>query len=541
MSDDIVLGIDQATLQDRGAGRRFYDDIIHRFDQLNTIGASLSCERDINRLLENILIAAKSITHADGGTLYRLTEDKKALKFEIVSTNSLGLAMGGTSGVPIHFPDLPLTDEQGRTNLSLVATYAAALGKTVNIPNAYTATEFDFSGTKVFDQRNGYRSCSFLTVPMKNHEDEVIGVLQLINAIDQETGEVIYFSEADQRLAESLASQAAIALNNRLLLLQLETLFESFIDLINLAIDEKSPYTGNHCHRVPMLTKMIADAVVQATEGPFANFRMNEADAYELRIAAMLHDCGKVTTPVHVVDKATKLETIFDRIHLIDAKFEILRRDMEIRRLKGEVSEAPTQYDQQSLEDDHAFLTRCNTAPLSEADIQRVHDIASRYRWIDSRGNENDCLTSDEILNLTIRAGTLTQTERETINNHVVMSLKMLEQLPWPKHLRNVPEFAGGHHERMDGKGYPRGLTGDHMSVQARIIAIADIFEALTARDRPYRRTMKLSQALAILADMAKAGHVDPDIHKLFVSKKIYMDYAMLLLDPAQIDIRDPS
>lgn len=541
MSDDIVLGIDQATLQDRGAGRRFYDDIIHRFDQLNTIGASLSCERDINRLLENILIAAKSITHADGGTLYRLTEDKKALKFEIVSTNSLGLAMGGTSGVPIHFPDLPLTDEQGRTNLSLVATYAAALGKTVNIPNAYTATEFDFSGTKVFDQRNGYRSCSFLTVPMKNHEDEVIGVLQLINAIDQETGEVIYFSEADQRLAESLASQAAIALNNRLLLLQLETLFESFIDLINLAIDEKSPYTGNHCHRVPMLTKMIADAVVQATEGPFANFRMNEADAYELRIAAMLHDCGKVTTPVHVVDKATKLETIFDRIHLIDAKFEILRRDMEIRRLKGEVSEAPTQYDQQSLEDDHAFLTRCNTAPLSEADIQRVRDIAIRYRWVDFRGNENDFLTADEILNLTIRAGTLTQTERETINNHVVMSLKMLEQLPWPKHLRNVPEFAGGHHERMDGKGYPRGLTGDHMSVQARIIAIADIFEALTARDRPYRRTMKLSQALAILADMAKAGHVDPDIHKLFVSKKIYMDYAMLLLDPAQIDIRDPS
>ncbi|MDP2752675.1 MAG: HD domain-containing phosphohydrolase [Rhodocyclaceae bacterium] len=541
MSNNIEQPFEQteAALQDRRTGRRFYDDIIHRFDQLNDIGASLSCEQDINRLLENILIAAKTITHADGGTLYRLTENKEALTFEIVSTDSLGLAMGGTSGVPIHFPNLPLTDEQGRTNLSLVATYAAALGKTVNIPNAYTATEFDFSGTKAFDQRTGYRSCSFLTVPMKNHEDEVIGVLQLINAIDQDTGEVIYFSEADQRLAESLASQAAIALNNRLLLMQLEKLFESFIDLINLAIDEKSPYTGNHCHRVPMLTKMIADAVATATEGPFANFRMSEADAYELRIAAMLHDCGKVTTPVHVVDKATKLETIFDRIQLIDARFEILRRDMEIRRLKGEVSDAPTQCDQQALEDDHAFLTRCNTAPLSDEDIQRVRDIASRYRWIDSRGNENDGLTPDEILNLTIRAGTLTQAERETINNHVVMSLKMLEQLPWPKHLRNVPEFAGGHHERMDGKGYPRGLTGDKMSVQARIIAIADIFEALTARDRPYRRAMKLSQALNILADMAKAGHVDPDIHELFISKKIYLDYATLLLDPAQIDVTD--
>jgi GAF domain-containing protein len=245
----------------------FVDDLLKRLEQLNQVGVSLSKERDITRLLETILLAAKSITHADGGTLYRTMDDGRSLRFEILRTDSLSIAMGGTSGAEMNFPNLPLTNDQGQPNDSLVAAYAAIHNQTVNITDAYTEANFDFSGTRRFDERTGYRSKSFLAVPMKDHEGEVIGVLQLINAIDPESGEVVSFSTSDQSLAESLASQAAIALTNRLLMSQLEELFESFISLINLAIDEKSHYTGGHCQRVPALTMMLAEAVNETTDG----------------------------------------------------------------------------------------------------------------------------------------------------------------------------------------------------------------------------------------------------------------------------------
>ncbi|MGB9354099.1 MAG: GAF domain-containing protein, partial [Azonexus sp.] len=312
------------------------DDLFRRFEQLNDIGASLSSERDLNRLLEKVVLAAKAITRADGGTLYLLSEDKRHLHFEIVRTDSLNIAFGGTSGNPVSgkFPDLPLYRDDGSPNDTMVAAYAAISGETVNIADAYVAKGFDFDGTRKFDERTGYRSQSFLTVPMRNHEGEIIGVLQLINANMLTHGVAVPFSEADQRLAESLASQAAIALTNRQLLRQLEVLFESFIQLINSAIDDKSPYTGEHCQRVPQLTMMLAEAAHETSEGPLADFHLTDRDRYELRIAALLHDCGKVTTPVHVVDKATKLQTIFDRIELIDTRFELLRRDAEIRMLR---------------------------------------------------------------------------------------------------------------------------------------------------------------------------------------------------------------
>jgi GAF domain-containing protein len=279
--------------------------LFRRLERLNEIGAALSSERDIDKLLETILVAAKTITHADGGTLYRMSEDGRFLRFEIIRTDSLRLAMGGTTGQPIPFEPLPLYDAEGEPNTSMVAAYCAIRHQTVNIPDAYAAAGFDFSGTRRIDASTGYRSRSFLTVPMKNHEGEVIGVLQLINCLDA-TNAVVPFSEADRRLAESLASQAAIAISQRGLIDQLEALFESFVRLINLAIDEKSPYTGGHCHRVPALTMMLADAVSATTEGPLAGFAMSEADRHELKIAGLLHDCGKVTTPVHVVDKATR-------------------------------------------------------------------------------------------------------------------------------------------------------------------------------------------------------------------------------------------
>jgi HD-GYP domain-containing protein (c-di-GMP phosphodiesterase class II) len=532
------------------------NDLLRRLEQLNSIGTALSRERNITRLLESILLAAKTITHADGGTLYRMTDDGRALRFEIMRTDSLHVEMGGSSEHPISFPDLQLYTESGANNDSLVAAYSALHKQTVNIADAYTQAHFDFSGTRSFDARSGYRSQSFLSVPLKDQEGDVLGVLQLINAIHPQSGEVVPFSDTDQSLAESLASQAAIAITTRNLTMQLEELFESFINLINLAIDEKSPYTGGHCQRVPALTMMLAEAVNATASGPLAGFAMDDRDRYELKIAGLLHDCGKVTTPVHVVDKATKLHTLCDRIDLIDTRFEVLKRDREIAALRAQLALreahdlpaesqiwAECKEQIEALDADRAFLRAANlgTESMRDADLQRVRELGSTNTWRNVAGVEADFLSADEIENLTIRAGTLTAAERETINYHIVATIKMLEQLPWPKHLKRVPEYAGGHHERMDGKGYPKGLTRDQMSVQARVMGIADIFEALTACDRPYKPGMKLSQAMGIMHKFRMNGHIDPDLFDVFVKEGVYLRYAEQFLDAWQIDEVNPQ
>jgi HD-GYP domain-containing protein (c-di-GMP phosphodiesterase class II) len=524
------------------------DDLFRRLEELNHIGIALSQERDINRLLERILIAAKDITHADGGTLYRMTEEK-SLKFEIIRNDTLGIAMGGTTGVEIPFYPIYLFDKDGNAVHSMVAAYAVHHDRSVNIADAYTEEGFDFTGTKNFDKKTGYRSRSFLTMPMKNHEGQIIGVLQLINAKDPRSGEVVAFSDTDQHLAESLASQAAIALTNRLLINHLEALFESFISLINAAIDDKSPYTGGHCERVPVLTMLLAEAVDNCKVGPLRDFAMTERDRYELKIAGLLHDCGKVTTPVHVVDKATKLQTIFDRVALIDTRFEVVKRDAEIALLKARLEKLGPRHTDvmgdaqlvagiREIESDRDFLRRANigSETMRDEDVARVQAIARRYRWRNGDGERSDFLSEEEIRNLTIRYGTLTSDERQIINHHIEITIQMLESLPWPRHLKNVPEYAGGHHERMDGKGYPRGLKREQMSVQARCMGIADIFEALTAKDRPYKKGKTLTESLTILGKFKLNGHIDPDLFDIFMWEKVYEKYARQFLDPDQID-----
>ncbi|MCW5625781.1 MAG: GAF domain-containing protein [Burkholderiales bacterium] len=529
------------------------EDVFRRLEELNQIGVALSQEKNLDRLLETILVAAKKITNADGGTLYRRrhTDDGDRLHFEIVRTASLGIAMGGTTGVAIPFEPIRLHDDRGIANTSMVVAYAVLNDCTVNVTDAYTEKGFDFSGTKGFDRRTGYRSQSFLTVPMKNHEGEIIGVLQLINAMDRTTGAIMPFGEADQRLAESLASQAAVALTNRLLILQLENLFESFINLINEAIDDKSPYTGGHCNRVPVLTMLLAEAAHAADSGPLADWRMEDHDRYELKIAGLLHDCGKVTTPVHVVDKATKLQTIHDRIDLIDTRFEVIKRDAEVEMLRAKIDarfgsrgadgaqiELAFRERLREIDADRAFIRRCNIGGegMRPEDQEQVRAISRKYRWRDVDGVERDFLTAEEVENLTIRAGTLTVAERQIINHHIEVTIKMLEALPWPRHLKNVPEYAGGHHERMDGKGYPRGLTREQMSVPARIMGIADIFEALTAKDRPYKKGKTLTEALHILGRFRLGGHIDPDLFDIFVRDRVYLRYGEQFLDRDQID-----
>ncbi|HYC42883.1 MAG TPA: HD domain-containing phosphohydrolase [Noviherbaspirillum sp.] len=530
-----------------------YNDIAQRLEQLTELSVELSTNRDTPLLLERILKAAKAMTHADGGTLYRTRDDKRALSFSISINDTLGMHQGGTSGQAIEIPDIPLYTPAGAKNLSAVAAYAANTGTSVNIQDVYKVDVFNFSGMRKFDETFKYHSQSFLTVPMMDHEGEVIGVLQLINAKDPSTGQTRPFSETDQRFIEALASQAAIALTNQQLIQLLENLFESFVKLINIGIDEKSPHTGRHCEHVPELTMMLADAVHETDTGPLAEFKMTPVDRRQLWLAGLLHDCGKITTPVHVVEKATKLETLFDRIHLVDARFEVLKRDAEIRSLKEKLAAGndPKRHEEinqrlskelAQLDDDREFLRFANigSEAMSPEAQQRVIDIA-RYRWIGPDGYERDLLSEDEVTNLTIRAGTLNAQEREIINNHISVTIRMLESLPWPKHLQQVPEYAGGHHERMDGKGYPRGLRGDQMSVQARMMAIADIFEALTAKDRPYKKGKTLSESLEILGGFRLRNHIDPDLFDVFVRKKVYLQYAKRFMDPAQIDEVDES
>jgi HD-GYP domain-containing protein (c-di-GMP phosphodiesterase class II) len=526
------------------------EDTLQRVARLSELGIALSSERDISRLLERILGGARELTRADGGTLYLMTEDRH-LRFEVMRTGSLGISQGGTTGKTIDLSPLPLYDSKGQPNLHMVAACAALQEKTINIADAYDAEGFDFSGTKKFDEAMGYHSKSFLTVPMKNHEDDIIGVLQLLNAQDPSTGEVVAFTKEDQQLAESLASQAAVALTTARLIEDQRILFESFIQLIAAAIDEKSPYTGGHCARVPELTLMLAEAVNAANDGPMADFHMSEQDIYELKIAAWLHDCGKVATPEYVVDKSTKLETIYDRIHLVNTRFEVLKRDLRIHMLEQALQQADVAVanslqenldkEIRQLDEELAFLQKANIGGefMSEEHQDRVRQIAQRV-W--QEGDEiKPLLSEDEVYNLNIAKGTLTPEEREIINNHIVVTIKMLESLPYPKHLKHVPEYAGGHHERMDGKGYPRGLTRDQMSIQARIMGIADIFEALTAKDRPYKPGKTLTQSLFILGKMKEDHHVDPDLFDVFVNKKVYQRYAEMFLGPDQIDEVDES
>ena len=537
-----------------GVVKNYIQALEKQVGNLANIGLALSKEKNMSKLLEMILIEAKRIANSDGGTLYMMTDDNR-LRFEIMMTDSLDFHMGGTSGKEIPFYPVKLYDEEGNPNKSMIAAYVGLTGETVNIPDAYKAKGFDFSGTKMFDEKTGYHSQSFLTVPLKNHEDEIIGVLQLLNAQNNNTKKIIPFASDIQEMVEALASQAAVAITNKNLIKDLEALFESFIKLIASAIDAKSPYTGGHCARVPEITMLLAKAVQETIDGPFADISFTDKEMYELKIAAWLHDCGKVATPEFVVDKSTKLETIYDRVNEVETRFAALKRDEQIKSLRNElkverddslskeeklikIKTLKSKYSKKlrELKSDLEFIKESNIGGefMSGDKKDRVHNI-SNYRW-KPNGKMENFLSDDEVYNLTIPRGTLTAEERKVINDHIVVTINMLEELPYPKHLKNVPEFAGGHHEKLDGTGYPKGLTKDEMSVQARIMAIADIFEALTAKDRPYKKGKTLSQAMRILGFMKNDAHIDVDLFDIFVKDKIYLKYAEEHLDPDQID-----
>ncbi|MBT3461291.1 MAG: GAF domain-containing protein [Gammaproteobacteria bacterium] len=570
-------------------------------NRLIEIGIALSAEKDTTVLMERILLEAMDISQADGGTLYLRDED--FLKFEIVRTNSLEIAQGGTTGGDVTLPPMALKNAEGAPNTHNIVTYAANEGKTVNIPDVYLSDDFDFTGTKKFDEAfgfKGFRSTSFLTVPMKNNADEVIGVLQLLNRTDPETKVVGPFDGEIQPIIEALASQAAVALDNATLLKEMTDLQQAFIQLLANALDAKSPYTGGHCQRVPELAQMLTEAANAETTGIFKDFNLSEEDRYELYVASWMHDCGKVVTPEYVVDKSTKLETITDRIHEVRVRFEVLKRDAEIDCLKAIVAGGDAPALQAALTErlaeidaDYYFIAATNVGGefLDDDAKARVKAIAAQS-WTRTLNNRvgisieerkrfertpapelpvvepllmdrEDHLISyevqpfsadpdnpygfkvdvpeykfnkGEVYNLSISRGTLTNEERFIINDHIVQTAVMLENLPLPKALRRVPEIACGHHEKIDGTGYPRKLTGDQMSVQARVMAIADVFEALTAADRPYKDRKTLSQSLRIMSFMVKDNHLDRGLYDLFLDSGVYQDYAEKFLLADQID-----
>jgi HD-GYP domain-containing protein (c-di-GMP phosphodiesterase class II) len=525
--------------------------MLEQMHKLNEIGIALSAERDTSRLLEEILSGAMVLSNADAGTIYTVTEAGQ-LYFEVLANNSLAIVPGQIAEAT--FEPIPLFDpETGVPNTSTVVTSVVHRRKAINITDVYGEHEFDFSGTHSFDEKSGYHTKSLLTIPMMNHENDIIGVLQLINCMDEESGQVQSFDQEKQHLAESLASQAAVALTNKRLIDDLNDLFEAFIKLIATAIDDKSPYTGGHCRRVPELTMMLAEAASQSSVGSLMDFQLDEDSRHELNVAAWLHDCGKITTPEYVMDKATKLETIYDRIHEIELRFELMKKDREVEVLREKLDRLKVGQSTEDLDkafeqqcrlwdEERDFLRQSNVGGeyMDESKQQRVRDIGSQS-YMSSDGVRKILLSDDEIENLIISKGTLTDEERNVINHHIVATIKMLESLPFPKHLKNVPEYAGGHHERMDGRGYPRGLTREQMSVPARVMAIADIFEALTAEDRPYKKGKKLSECLRIMGFMKEDNHIDAELFKVFIDDKIYMRYAQEFLHQEQIDEIDPA
>lgn len=584
-----VLGEAQCVMQD--AIHRRTEELDRAQKKLASLvdnGIRLTREHDRTVLLRHILAGAREITHCSAATLYLKTE-----------RNTLVFAQRLLDD---EIPDveIPLYQPDGSPNTQYVVVHSALHNEIVVIDDVYAETRFDVSGTKRFSEESGFRAVSMMTVPLSPREGEVIGLIQLVNAIDPESGKVVAFPPDLLGFVEALAAQSAVALENHNLLQAQRDLMDALIRLIAGAIDAKSAYTGGHCERVPELAVMLAQAACDVEQGPLADFRFADDEAWrEFRIGAWLHDCGKVTTPEYVVDKATKLETLYNRIHEIRTRFEVLLRDAEIERLTAihEQGVAPAEaaarraVRRQQLLDDFAFVAECNLggefmAPERVERLQRIaeetwlrhfddrlglsQEEAQRYAatpveplpvrerlladkpWhIVPRLRDNPAYDArhgwqvkvpehlynfGEVYNLGIGRGTLTEEERFKINEHIIQTLVMLEQLPLPKQFRRVPEYAGTHHETMIGTGYPRQLKAEDLSIPSRIMAIADIFEALTASDRPYKPMKTLSECIRILSFFKKDQHIDPDLFDLFLTSGVYRQYAERYLKPEQID-----
>lgn len=516
------------------------------------IGTALSSERHLEVLLEMIVEEARRLSHADGGTLFLVDPQAQVLRWAIIQNETMGVRHGGrAAGLidPERFRPIPLFDEQGRAAHENVATYAAHTGESIRIDDAYDEHDaFDFEGPIRFDAQTGYRTRSIMVVPLCHFEGGVIGVLQLINARDP-AGHTIAFDARHEQLTTALASQAAVAVKNALLFEELEGQFEAFIQVIASAIDAKSPYTAGHVKRVVDVAMRIARALHEAPEGPYAEVAFSQDELKALHIASWMHDVGKIATPEHVIDKATKLQTLFDRLELVRERYARFRLERELAHAQAQIEALRTgaaplddealRQELAALDEELAFLARCNQGGefMRDEDLARLEQIA-RTPLMTRHGEALQRLSDDELENLSIRKGTLTWSEIEIIRDHARVSYAMLSQLPFSRHLKEVPEIAAGHHEKLNGKGYPRGLRAEQLSLPARILAIADIFEALTARDRPYKRPTPLSAVKRILDDMVQKEELDAELVTFAMKSGVFDAYAEAEVSEAQRDYR---
>ncbi len=506
----------------------------HKFEEIMKINLAFSSQHDKNILLEDILTLTRNLTNADAGTLYIKSKDEKYLSFKVVHNNTLNIKMGGTKN-NLNWPDLPIFEENGKTNNEMVAVVCANEKRIINIPDVYKTTKYQFDGTKDFDKSTSYHSKSMLVIPLINHDNEVIGVLQLINKI--KNGEIINFNKLDEKVIISLASQAAMALTNMQLITSLEDFIDAFVTTIAKAIDTKSPYTSDHIGKVEEIALLVAKAISDDNT-IYKKIKYSENDYKQLSLAAWMHDIGKISMPEHIIDKATKLEKIFDRIHLIEQRFEVIKLNKEIEYLKNQTPRTEYENFINEINNDIEFIKRINFGGefLSEEDIQKLENISKKV-YIKNDGEIISFISEDEFYNLSIKKGTLTKEEIEIIRNHAQLSLDMISGLPFPKKYKDVLNIACNHHEKLNGLGYPRGLKAEEISLEDRIMILADIFEALTASARPYKDAMKLSKVKDILSSMANKGELDKELIDFFFNHKILHEYSKNELKSYQLDL----
>ncbi|MGK0291203.1 MAG: HD-GYP domain-containing protein (c-di-GMP phosphodiesterase class II) [bacterium] len=548
---------------------------------LTSTGVELSKEQNQDRVLEIILEAAREITNSDAGTVYLIREEyvddvfrpgeieASYLDFKVLQTESTNTFLGGTRG-KIPLPPVPL-EIDGKPNNTAVSAYCANTSEVINLPDVYEAEGFDFSGTKKYDKQTGYRSQSMLVIPLRDHENNIIGVLQLINRRDQQE-RVIPFSIEDQEQIFSISYQTAASITTQQLIKDQKDLFDAFLKVIAVGLGEKSPYTYSHIQRVALSTLTIAESLNHWKEGMYKSISFNKTQMEELELAGWMHDIGKMTTPEHVVSKQIKLQVLTDRLEIIIERFSSKMKDVEIEalqeKLKAVEERKPKSYlkkiDQEknqkieALYQDLQILHATNTGGEMLAQERRdlilktakdTHKSFFKVETVMVNGEnrigsielskrkvKTPLINVEEEKCLLINRGTLTDEERQVINDHAERSWRWLVTLPFPKKYLKLPLYAGAHHETLEGNGYPNKLSAGQLPIQARIIAIADIFEALIASDRPYKKPMSLGQAVKILGFMTKDNHLDAEVMKIFLQSGAYLEFAKEHMQEEYID-----
>lgn len=520
------------------------EEQLKHIQQLTKIGESLSSETDLDKIFDMILDEGVAFTKADGATIYKVNDDATALEFEIIYNGTMQMRQGGSHG-PVNWKPVPLYDKHGNPELSHIVTAVYHKKKGLCFDDVYQTKEYDISGTISFDKSSNYRCESMLTLPLKDHEDTVLGVIQFINPLD-ENGKVSSFTDEHRAMLSSLASQAAIALSNRKLIESLENLLMEFMRSIASAIERKSKYSSDHITKVALLTDMIAKKINETDRGHFADVHFSANELKEISMAGWMHDVGKIITPEFVMDKSTKLERIMDGVELVIARINNIKTLLKYLRLKLSETEYQSfvkehfpiqvQDPESYMEEASHFIQKLNVGGefVLDEDIARMREVASIDFEYDSQ--HYYILDETDQKNLSILRGTLNDEELKIMRSHVSVSWEMLSQLSFPKKYQNVALYASQHHEALNGKGYPRGLKNGQLPLQSRMIAVADIFEALTAADRPYKTPKTLAESLNIMANMVKYGHLDADLVDFFLDSGLYLEFAKAKMKPDQID-----